>query len=269
MKQILLTVVVCYALILVGAFLFQRRMTYFPDTERPEPAAYGVTAMKPVTYKTGDGLEMTSWFAAPGRDDAPVIVFFHGNAGHYGHRAPKAVPYLEMGYGVLLAGYRGYGGNPGRPTETGLYADGRAAYDWLKSQNVDAARVVLYGESLGSGVATELAAAKPVGAVILEAPFTSIPEVGQRHYWYLPVKWLMRDRFDSLSRIAKVKAPVLVLHSDRDPVVPEEFSKRLYAAANEPKAIREFPGAGHNAFDPVALANAVKEFLDRHLKAGG
>lgn len=269
MKQILLTVVFCYVLVLLGAFLFQRRMTYFPDPERPVPAAYGVPGMKVVTYPSQDGLNLTSWYAPASREGAPVLLFFQGNAGHYGHRAPKAEPYMRRGFGVLLAGYRGYGGNPGRPAEAGFYKDAGAAYDWLMKQGIGADRIVLYGESLGSGVAVDLAAQRPVGAVILEAPFTSIPDVGQRHYWYLPVKWLMRDRFDSLSKIARVKAPVLVMHSDRDPVVPVEFSKKLYAAANDPKARREYQGAGHNAFDPEDLAKDAAEFLKKHLKSGG
>ncbi len=266
MKQILLTVALCYLLILVAAFLFQRRMTYYPDSEVPVPAAYGVPGMAPVEVTTSDGLTLTGWYREPGEAGAPVILLFQGNAGHYGHRSPKAAAYLKVGYGVLLAGYRGFGGNPGSPTEAGLYADAEAYYGWLVKQGIPAERIVLYGESLGSGVAVELATRQPVGALILEAPFTSIPEVGQQHYWYLPVKWLMRDRYDSLSKIKAVKEPVLVLHSDRDPVVPVAFSKRLYEAANQPKAIKEYAGAGHNGFVPEELARDVHAFLSTHLK---
>lgn len=248
-------------LALVGViFGFQRHMMYFPVRGDVDPARAGVPEMQRVTLQTEDGLALTAWYA-PARGHAATLLYLHGNGGHIGHRALKVRPYLDAGFGVLLLSYRGYGPNPGAPTEAGLYADGRAALASLESSGVAADRIVLYGESLGSGVAIELAAHTSVGAVLLEAPFTSIADVAAYHYPFLPARWLVRDRYDSASKIAKVRAPLLVLHGAKDRIVPERFGRALFEAASEPKEFRPFPEGSHNDLYDHGAAEATIGFL--------
>jgi len=265
MRDVLIGALVCYVALVGAVYLVQRRMMYFPDPGTPDPARYGVPEMQAVGLETSDGLSLRSWYRPPARPGAPVLVYFHGNAGHIGHRGHRARPYLDAGYGVLLAEYRGYGGNAGDPTEEGLYADGRAALDFLAKRDVAGDRIVLYGESLGTGVAVQLASETRVGAVVLEAPFSSIAEVGARHYWYLPVRLLMRDRFESMGKIGRIGAPLLVLYTEHDEVVPPDLSEKLFEAAVEPKEIHAFRGVGHNGLDGDGLARRVRDFLARRL----
>ncbi|MGF1640179.1 MAG: alpha/beta hydrolase, partial [Rhodospirillales bacterium] len=162
-----------YVVVVGAMFAFQRSMLYLPSTTTPLPATSGVPEMRPVGLVTADGLDLVAWYR-PAAEGHPTIVYFHGNGGHIGHRGSKVRPYLDAGYGLLLVSYRGYGGNPGRPSEEGLYRDGRAALAFLGTHGVPPARTVLYGESLGTGVAVHIAAERaramqPVGALVLEA----------------------------------------------------------------------------------------------------
>ncbi len=253
-------------LALVGSmYTFQRSILYVPSTATPSPAASGVPEMTPVTLETADGLRLMSWYR-PATGNRATIVYFHGNGGHIGYRGSKARPYLDAGYGMLLVSYRGYGGNPGSPSEDGLYDDGRAALAFLAAQGVESGDTVFYGESLGTGVAVQIAleqarASKPVAAVVLEAPFTSTVDVGASHYPWAPVRWLMKDRFDSHSKIAGIQAPVLIVHGGRDRVVPIRFGEALYAAAVPPKDSLWIPDAGHNDLDAFGASEKVLAFL--------
>ncbi|HLB79994.1 MAG TPA: alpha/beta hydrolase [Dongiaceae bacterium] len=267
MAGIVATVAGGYLLALGLLFVFQRQLLYYPSGERPSLETAGLAGrMTPVRLTTADGLELLAWYAAAA-EGRPTVVYFHGNAGHIGYRADKVRPYLAAGLGVLLLEYRGYGGNPGRPDEEGLYADARAALDFLDGAGVAAERRVLYGESLGGAVAVQMAAERAAGAVVLEAPFTSVPEVGQSKFPIFPVRWLARDRLDSLAKIGAVGAPVLVLHGEQDQIVPIRFGRALFAAANEPKEMRSFPAAGHEDLDAHGIAEAVLDFLGRRLPA--
>lgn len=256
----LLAALIGYGLVVAGAFAGQRGLLYFPSQSAADPAQVTRGAMTAVIYRTADGLDLTSWFRAPA-EGRPTLVHFQGNAGHIGDRAPLMQPYLDAGFGVLLAGYRGYGGNPGKPTEEGLYADGRAALDWLAARGIAADSVVLYGESLGSGVAVQMAVERPVAGLVLQAPFTSAVDVGQAAYRWLPVRLLMWDRFDSLAKIGRVSAPLLVIHGEADSIVPARFGRRLFDAAREPKTARFVSGAGHNDLYLHGIAGTVLDFL--------
>jgi hypothetical protein len=254
-----------YLVLMAALFLLQRRLIYLPDSLRPEPSAFGVPEMAPVALFTDDGLELLAWWRPPASADAPVMVYFHGNAGHIGYRGPKIRPYLDRGWGVLLTTWRGYSGNPGRPTESGLYADGRAALAFLKSSGVTPDRTILYGESLGSAVAAQLAADFPAAAVVLESPFTSIADIAARSFAIFPVRLLVRDKFDVLARIGRVRSPLLVVHGEGDAVVPLRHGRRLLEAANPPKAGHFVPGAGHNDLYSFGAAQAIIEFVDGHV----
>jgi hypothetical protein len=194
----------------------------------------------------------------------PVILVAHGNAGHIGHRSAKFAPLALAGYGLFLLEYRGFGGNPGSPTEEGLNEDGRAAFAWLEGHGIASQRIVLYGESLGTGVAVRLADEHDTAALVLEAPFTSIGAVAARHYWYVPfASHLVLDRFDAASRIARIDEPVLMVAGGRDDVVPPELSRALYEQASEPKELWIAPEAGHNDLYEHGAAEAVAGFLAR------
>lgn len=253
-----------YAALAAALYLGQRALLYFPDPSTPDPARYGLAGDIAVAgYRTEDGLDLAAWYRPATRQGYATVVYFHGNAGHFGDRAPVARYLWDQGYGVLLAGYRGYGGNPGSPSETGLFADGRAALAWLAGQGVPADCTVLYGESLGSGIAVRLASEARVAAVVLESPFTSIADVAAAHYPIFPVSLLVRDRFDSLARIGAIGAPLLVMHGERDRTVPVRFGRRLYAAAADPKEAWWHPEGGHVDLHAHGAGRIVLDFLQR------
>ncbi len=251
--------------VLVGVlYIFQRNLLYFPSGGRPEPGALAELGVREVAVATGDGLSLLAWYAPP-RGDRPVIAYFHGNGGHIGYRSQRLRGFSQDGYGVLMVEYRGYGGNPGVPSEDGLCADGAAALDFLRREKIPPARLVLYGELLGSGVAVALAAQHDVAGLILEAPFTSVAQVAQHHYSFVPASALVRDRFDSLSKIGKVKAPILILHGERDRVVPVRFGRALFDAAPEPKEIWLSRDAGHEDLVRFGAFDAVLRFIERQI----
>ena len=261
MLRYLTVAVVGYALLTGCLFLGQRRLLYFPDRAPPDLALAGLDDMEPAELVTDDGLSLLAWYA-PARDASKAtLVYLHGNAGHIGHRAGKVRPYLVAGHGVLLVSWRGYGGNDGSPTEDGLYRDGRAAFAFLDRVGVRPETTIVYGESLGSGVAVQMARERRVGGVVLESPYTSIPSVAAHHYWYMPATYLVRDRFDSLSKIAEIDAPLLVVHGERDRIIPVKFGRELFAAAGEPKTWRGFAHAGHNDLYDFGAADAVLAFV--------
>jgi fermentation-respiration switch protein FrsA (DUF1100 family) len=248
----------------------QRRLMYFPFGQVPDPAAMGLKGATAVTFTSSDGLALTGWFVTTTSAPRFTVIVFNGNAGNRAHRLPLAQAFAAEGLAVLLLDYRGFGGNPGAPTEAGLKADARGALNYLlRRPDVDPKRLVYFGESLGSAVAVELAVEHRPAALILRSPFTSATDVAQAHYWFLPVRWLLRDRFSSIDRIADVHAPVLVIAGDRDGIVPVDQSRRLHAAANDPKSLLVIQGADHNdglLQDGRQMIEAVLQFLDANVK---
>ena len=263
-----LTTGVVLAILLIAAiWVFQRRLIYFPFGHVPAPSLVGLTAAEPVVFPTTDGLRLHGWLAPPREPRAgATVLVFNGNAGHRGFRATLAAALSERGYGVLLFDYRGYGGNPGTPTEEGLATDARAARAFLLARPESAAtRLVYFGESLGSGVAARLAAEHRPAALVLRSPFTSMADVGAWHYPLLPVRWLLSDRFDTASRIAGLGCPLLVVAGDQDTIIPIAQSRRVFDAAAEPKRFVTIAGADHN--DPsLADGPELIEAIDRFLK---
>lgn len=267
LSSIAVVVAVAYTALVALLFIFQRSLLYHPASTAPSPAESGVAEMQVVALRTEDDLTLEAWYAPPPAADGLVVVYFCGNAGHIGYRAFKIRLLLDAGFGVLLVGYRGFGGNPGHPTEAGLYADGRAALRFLADQGVDPAGIALYGESLGSGVAvrmaSEQAASIPVAAVVLETPYTSIADVAARHYPLVPTRWLLRDRFDALSIIDVIRAPLLVFHAEDDGIIPIGLARRLFDAAAPPKEARWFAAGGHEGLFEAGAGDLVIAFLQR------
>lgn len=261
MMQLVIGVLGAYAVITGLMFVLQRKLIYRPDRTRSSPAAAGVPEMKPVDYETADGLGLTSWLAEPQGSNAPHLVYLQGNAGNIADRAEKVRPFVNAGFGVLLVGYRGYGGNPGRPSETGLLMDGRAALDHIADAGMAPHRTIIYGESLGSGVAVALAAERQLAALVLEAPFTSIVDVAASAYPWLPVRLAMIDRFNSLARIKSVRAPKLILHGERDRTVRVGLGRRLLDHAEEPKQGKFYAEAGHTDLHDHGAVEDIFLFL--------
>ena len=262
LKLTLVTFGVLYASLLSAMFLWQRELQYFPTRRDPSPQAVGLADLTRVDLATPDGETVVVW-SSSARADRPTILFLHGNGGEIADRADRFAFYQSRGYGVTFLSWRGYGGSSGSPTETGLLADAKAAYDHLRSQGLPPHRIVLVGESLGTGVAVQLSAANPVGAVVLQAPFSAAVDLARAAYPWLPVGLLMKDQFRSRDHIASIRAPLLILHGERDNVVPPVFGQRLYNAAPDPKTFLSLGPVGHEAlFDPATWA-AGADFIDR------
>ena len=244
----------------------QRRLMYFPANDVPSPAAIGLTGVEPVAFATSDGLTLNGWFfAASAPSPRVTVLVFNGNAGNRAHRGPLASALQRHGFQVLLIDYRGYGGNAGAPSQVGLAADARAARTYLTGRSdVDLSRLVYFGESLGTAVAVDLAVEHPPAALVLRSPFTSMADVGQYHYPFLPVRLLLRDRFPAIDQIRRIRAPLLVVAGGRDRIVPIDHSRRLYDAAMGPKTLRVLPDADHNDDELLAgneMIQAIVRFI--------
>jgi uncharacterized protein len=254
-------------------FVFQRRMMYFPESRVPSAREVGIAHAEEVTFSTEDGLTLAGWFVRSDNVAPPVatVLVFNGNAGNRAYRAPLAQALAQQGSNVFLFDYRGYGGNPGSPTETGLNADARAARAYLANRSdIDSSRIVYFGESLGTAVALALAVEQPPATLVLRSPFTSMVDVGRYHYPRLPVRLLLRDRFASKEVIGRLRSPLMVIAGDRDEIVPFEQSRRLYDAAPAPKEMVVVAGASHNDFEMLAgeeMIGAIVRFVRQHVAA--
>src|SRR6476646_4261907 len=253
MLKLAIGAVVLYCGFVALLYVAQRRLQYFPERRRTVPRAVGLPEAEEAVVGTADGERVIVWHVAP-REGQPVFLYFHGN----GDERFRAL--IADGSGLVALSYRGYGGSSGRPSESGLLADAGAAYAFALAR-YPAERIVLWGESLGTGVAVALAADTPVARVILESPFTSTADVAAALYWFIPVRWLMKDQFRSDLRVGKIAVPVLVLHGERDTVVPIALGERLYALINAPKRFVRFPGAGHNDLGASGAVATAKTFL--------
>ena len=240
-------------------YLAQRALMYHPETFRTPPIVAGLFDVQELVLDTADGEKVIVWYAPPKRD-LPLVLYFHGNAGSLRSRADRFRALTDDGTGLAALSYRGYGGSTGRPSEAGMIADAQTAYAFAAAR-VPAERIVVFGESLGTGVAVALAATERIGRLVLESPFTSAVDVGARAYWYLPVRLLMKDPFRSDQRIGQVTAPLLVLHGERDQVVPIALGERLFALANEPKRFVRFAAGAHVNLDQYGAMNEVRSFI--------
>ena len=241
-------------------YFTQRSMMYFPDLVHTSPAQAGLSEAQEVELKAADGEYSHAWHIAP-REGRPVILYFHGNGGALRDRVERFRKLVRDGTGLVALEYRGYGGNTGTPTEAGLIADAEAAFAFAAAR-YPAKQIVLWGESLGSGVAVALATRKSVGRVILEAPFTSTVAVAASRYWYLPVGLLMKDQYRSDELIGRVTAPVLILHGVRDQVVPFAMGERMFELTTAPnKHIVRFLDGDHQDLDAQGALHAVGRFL--------
>lgn len=243
-----------------GMFLLQRSLQYFPTHRDPAPASLGLTGVARETLTTPDGETLVLWLSKP-TGDRPVILFLHGNAGEVADRAERLAFYQSQGFGAAFLSWRGYGGSTGRPSETGLLIDAKTAYDHLRSLGLPPDRIVIVGESLGTGPAVQLAARNPVGALILEAPYSAALDIARAQYPWLPVGLLMLDQYRSRDHIAQVRAPILILHGEGDRAIPHSSGQYLFALANEPKSFLSLGPVGHDALGDPATWQAGTGFI--------
>jgi uncharacterized protein len=250
-----------YVLIATLLYLLQRRILYRPHRTRPDLAAVGLPDLQQTTVTTSDGLALLAWYLPPARDSGRVVLYLHGNAAHIGHRAYRLGPFRRLGWGVLLLEYRGYGGNPGQPSETGLIIDAHAGMTALLAMGFPPSAILVWGESLGTGPAVHVAAEHPVRAVLLEAPYTSIADIARLRYRLFPVDRLLLDRFDSLRKMSSVQAPVLVMHGAHDQIVPVAMGRAIYSQAPDPKQLWIAPHAGHIDLVEAGAIEAAGRFV--------
>jgi pimeloyl-ACP methyl ester carboxylesterase len=259
MRRVVLFASVVMAVVLFVVLLswaFQRRLIYLPSTGAVPSAATMLAGARDVQLTTSDGLRLGAWYV-PGRVAAGTftVLVANGNAGDRSLRAPLARALANQGFGVLLFDYRGYGGNPGSPSEEGLARDVHAARKFLIDQGVPGNRLLYYGESLGAAVVAELATEHPPAGLVLRSPFTDLASLGQIHYPFLPVRALLKDRFPVVEYLAQVTVPITVVYGTEDSIVPPEESRRSVAGARGPIRLVVVEGADHN--DPALLKGEV------------
>ena len=245
----------------LAVLVFAQRSFIFPipQTLRTTPAAAGFPQAEEHALATADGETVIVWHLAPKPGHA-VVIYFHGNGDSLAGLVERFRDITADGTGLVALSYRGYAGSSGRPSEQALLQDAAAAYAFTSARYA-ADRIVVWGFSLGSGVAVALAADQPVGKLLLEAPYTSITDVAAAAFPFLPVRWLIRDQFRSDQRMASVTAPLLIMHGARDPTIPIAFGERLFALAREPKQFVRFAEGGHNDLDDYGAVDAARRFI--------
>lgn len=260
---ILLVPAILYFLLLVLAVIFEEQFIFFPSRYPHGDWNPAGLEFEDAQFAAPDGTPLHGWYV-PCENPRAIVLFSHGNAGNLSDRAGMLRALTELaGVSVMIYDYRGYGKSGGHPTENGILLDARAARAWLaRRAEIEENQVVLMGRSLGGAVAVDLAAADGARGLVLESTFTSIPEMARVHYPWIPVRSLIRNRFDSLSKIRRYQGPLLISHGDADRVAPYEMGQRLFSAANQPKTFLTIEGGDHNDPQPLSYYRRLAEFLD-------
>ena len=266
LKAIILGLAALYVIAALGMYFGQRKFLYFPDAARTAPADAGLSDVIEISIATPDGETLIAWYgkAKPGQ---PTILYFHGNGGALEVRRERIAKYLARGRGIFMLSYRGYSGSSGTPSEAANVADAKLSYDTLVKEGVAPKDIIIFGESLGTGVATQVAAEKMAAGLVLDSAFTSIADRAAEIYPWLPVRLLLKDRYDSAAVIGDVTMPVFILHGEEDTIVPVAMGRKLFELANTPKVIKTLPGAGHNDHYLFGSFEAINAWIDR-LRAG-
>ena len=258
---IFLIFILTYFFILFYTYIFQRNLLYHP-TENNYFGDKILVDVEKIKIRTQDNIQLVSWYHKKNLNKYKTILFLHGNAGSLENRIHKINHFKDMNINFLIIAWRGFSGNEGKPTEKGLYEDARSAVRWLKSNGVGENNIIIYGESLGTGVATEIAQNKNFAGVILESPFTSMVDAGKDKYPYLPVKLLLKDKYESDQKIKNIKSPVLIMHGKVDNIVPFHMGEKMYELANEPKYYYFSEYDDHMMEYNEKLLKALKDFVN-------
>ena len=257
---ILLTFLIIYFLILVSTYVFQRNLLYHPK-ENNYSGDHLLVNIEKVKIKTGDNIELISWFHKKNINNYKTLLFLHGNAGSLENRIHKINHFKNMNINFLIIAWRGFSKNKGAPTEKGLYKDARSAVQWLMSKNIKEKDIIIYGESLGTGVAVEIAQNKNFAGIILESPFTSMIDAGKDQYPFLPIKLLLKDKYQSDKKIKNINSPILIMHGKVDNIVPFYMGRKMYDLANEPKYSYFSEYDDHMMEYNENLLKVLKEFI--------
>ncbi len=232
--QLFLIIFFLYFFVLVFLYFYQRSLLYHPNENNYSGNKILIDIEK-VKIPTSDNIELLGWYHEKNLKDYKTLIYFHGNAGSLENRIHKLNHFQDMNINFLIIAWRGFSGNDGNPSEQGLYEDGISAINWVLEKNVDEKNIILYGESLGTGVATHLAQNKSYAGVILETPFTSMTDAAKVFYPYIPVNLLLKDKFENYKKIKNINSPILVMHGELDKIVPFAMGEKIFKIANEPK----------------------------------
>ena len=267
-KIMLAYMALIYVGVLTIAWATQRDLVYRPDPRPADPGTVGIAGIEERWVTAPDGVRVVAWYGGA-KTGQPTLLYFHGNAGNLALRSDRIQRFMQRGWGIYMMSYRGYSGSGGRPAESDNVADARRAYADLVGLGVGPRSILMYGESLGTGVATQLAVDTVSAGLILDSPYTSIVEIGASHYPFLPVSLLLEHRYETIKVIGKVTKPLLVVHGEADRIVPVEMGRRVFAAAERatPKRLVTFPGAGHSNHYRFGSFDAIAAFVDQ-VKAG-
>ena len=259
--ELFIGIVAIYLIVLIFLFFFQRNLMYHPDENNYSGDNLEVNIEK-VTIKTTDNINLLGWFHNKNLKSYKTIVYFHGNAGTLENRIHKLNHFKDMDVNFLIIAWRGFSGNNGKPSEKGLYIDGNSAIEWLKNLGLTESDIVIYGESLGTGVATEIAQSNNYAGLVLETPFTSMIDAAKNFYPYIPVSLLLKDKYDNQNKIKKINTPVLVMHGEIDQIVPFRMGKKIYEIANQPKYSHFTKFDDHMMEYDEKLLFALKTFIN-------
>ena len=255
-----------YGVVCITGFIIQPLLIYFPNKDQVDPKDLGLENVEEVELETPDGEQLVAWYAPPSEPTAPTLLYFHGNDGNLAHRKERMHRFLRNGYGVLMPSYRGYSGSTGKPNQAWLTSDGLLAYDYLSGLGISPNQIIIYGESLGTGVATPVAVARDIAGLVLEAPFTGAVDVAEERYPYLPIRPFMHDKWETIRVINRINVPLLIIHGAKDKVIPVRHGKTLFAAASHPKDILIIEDAGHTRLFRLGAWTRVKDFINTHGK---
>lgn len=261
LKKMIFAIAFIYLILVITLFSFQRKLQYHPQGDATKIAYCSPPGFEKKYLTTTDGVKILAWYQKPKTPHNKIILYFHGNAGNFSEREHKFQSFVKNKLGVLAISYRGYPGSEGSPSELGLIKDADAALVFLLDQGYKPKDIIFYGESLGSGVAIQLAARINPAAVILESPFSSIANVAKKTYWFVPVNLILKDKFESIKYVSNITAPVLIIHGTADQVVPYSEGKKLFDAIISPKRFIAVEGAGHLKFEDKFLMEEMQKFF--------
>ena len=259
--QFVLIIIFLYFFVLVFLYFYQRNLLYHPNENNYSGDKISVNINK-VKIRTSDNIELLGWYHEKNLKDYKTLLYLHGNAGSLENRIHKLNHFQDMNVNFLIIAWRGFSGNKGKPSEEGLYEDGISAIKWLAKKGVDEKNLILYGESLGTGVATHLAQNKNYAGLILETPFTSMVDAAKTFYPYIPVNLLLKDKFENYKKVKNINSPILVMHGEIDQIVPFSMGKKIFEIANEPKYSYFTEYDNHMMEYDENLVSALKSFVE-------
>ena len=258
--ELIIGIVVIYISVLIILFIFQRSLMYHPLENNYFGDKLEVNVEK-VKITTSDNINLLGWFHKKNLKKFKTIVYFHGNAGNLDNRIHKLNHFKDMEVNFLIIAWRGFSGNKGKPTEHGLYLDGMSAVNWIIDQGAKEEDIILYGESLGTGIATEIAQNKNFAGIILETPFTSMINAAKEFYPYIPVNLILKDRYENYKKIKNINIPILIMHGEKDKIVPFKMGKKIYQLANEPKYFYSTKHDNHMMVYDGPMIKNLKNFI--------